>query len=180
MSDKCELILILGGARSGKSAYAEKLARERGGDEVVFLATSEAGDEEMHARIEEHRAHRSDAWQTIEAPREIARALQHAKLNARVVLLDCLTLLATNILLANESNARAMLDRELDDLLAWQRARAVDLIIISNEVGMGIVPDNRLAREFRDLLGAANQRVAALAHRVIFMIAGIPLEIKHN
>ena len=168
-----KLTLILGGARSGKSDYAQQLAQERGGDDVLFIATAEAGDEEMRARIEKHRAERNTRWRTVEATRHIARALTDAA-PARVVLLDCVTLWVSNGLLAA---ADAMMV-EVDELLAWQRASHAELIVVSNEVGMGIVPDNELGRAYRDLLGAVNRKIAAEADEVYFMVAGIPMEIK--
>jgi adenosylcobinamide kinase/adenosylcobinamide-phosphate guanylyltransferase len=177
-SYKRELIFILGGARSGKSVFAEKLARERGGDAVLFIATAEAGDEEMKARIAEHRARRPSTWETIEAPREASRALENYRGGARVIVLDCLTLLVSNVLLADKARAREWVERQVDALIAWQKSRKVDLIVVSNEVGMGIVPDNALGRAYRDLLGAVNQRLAREADRVFMMVAGLPLEIK--
>jgi len=168
-----KLTLILGGARSGKSDYAQQLARERGGDEVLFIATAEAGDDEMRARIEKHRAERNPRWRTLEATCNIARVLT-AVPPARVILLDCVTLWVSNVL---HADVDAML-RELDELLAWQRANDADLIVVTNEVGMGIVPDNELGRAFQDLLGAVNRKIAVEADEVYFMVAGIPMGIK--
>ncbi|MBM3128329.1 MAG: bifunctional adenosylcobinamide kinase/adenosylcobinamide-phosphate guanylyltransferase [Chloroflexi bacterium] len=171
------LTLILGGARSGKSDFAQALARKRGGDDVLFVATAEARDDEMRARIASHRAARPAAWRTLESLREIARALQSAA-NARVIVVDCITLWASNVLLADESNARAEMSREVDDLLAWYRAHDAALILVSNEVGMGLVPDNALGRAYRDLLGAVNKKIAAAADEVFLLVAGLPVEIK--
>jgi adenosyl cobinamide kinase/adenosyl cobinamide phosphate guanylyltransferase len=172
---KC-LTLILGGARSGKSDFAQTLARKRGGDDVLFVATAEARDEEMRARIASHRAARPAAWQTREAPREIARALQSARV--RVIVVDCITLWASNVLLAEESRASAEMAREIDALLAWYRANDAEMILVSNEVGMGLVPDNELGRAYRDLLGAVNKQIAAAAEEVFLLVAGLPVEIK--
>ena len=172
------LTLILGGARSGKSAFAQELARERGGDAVIFVATAQARDEEMATRIAAHRAHRPAAWETIEAPREIARALQNARGSPRVVVIDCLTLLVSNILLADESGAEARLTDEVDVLIAWRRVHTVEMIIVSNEVGMGLVPEYPLGRAYRDRLGVINQRVGRQADEVFLMVAGLPVEIK--
>lgn len=172
------LTLILGGARSGKSDFAQALARQRGGDAVLFVATAQAHDDEMRVRIEAHRARRPAAWQTIEAPRDLAHALQNARGEPRVVVIDCLTLLVSNILLADERDAEARLTNEVDALLAWQRAHAAEMIVVSNEVGWGIVPDYPLGRAYRDRLGAINQRVARQADEVFLTVAGLPVEIK--
>ncbi len=172
------LTLILGGARSGKSDFAQALARKRGGDAVLFVATAEAHDDEMRARIEAHRAQRPAAWQTIEAPRDVARALQNARGKRRVVVIDCLTLLVSNILLADEREVEARLTNEVDALIAWQRAHAMEMIVVSNEVGWGIVPEYPLGRAYRDLLGVINQRVARQADKVFLMVAGLPVELK--
>lgn len=167
------LTLILGGARSGKSDYAEQLAQARGGDDVLFVATAEAGDDEMRARIEKHRSERDMRWRTLEATRDIAHALKAAP-PARVVLLDCVTLWVANVWLSHAE----MMIHEVEELLDWQRSRDAEMIIVSNEVGMGIVPDNELARGYRDLLGAVNKKIAAEAAQVYLMVAGIPLEVK--
>ncbi|MCX7840505.1 MAG: bifunctional adenosylcobinamide kinase/adenosylcobinamide-phosphate guanylyltransferase [Anaerolineae bacterium] len=173
---KC-FTLILGGARSGKSDFAQRLARERGGDDVLFVATAEARDDEMRARIAAHRASRPDTWRTLESPREVARALESAA-RARVVVVDCVTLWVSNVLLADEARAEAEMTRELDELLAWYRAHEITLILVSNEVGLGLVPDNALGRTYRDLLGAVNKKLAEYADEVFFLVAGLPLEIK--
>ncbi len=172
------LTLILGGARSGKSDFAQTLARKRGGDAVLFVATAEARDDEMCARIEAHRARRPAAWQTVEAPRDVVQALQNAHSSPRVVVIDCLTLLASNILLADQRDVEARLANEVDALLAWQRTHATEMIVVSNEVGWGIVPDYPLGRAYRDLLGVINQRVARQADKVFLMVAGLPVELK--
>lgn len=174
------LTLILGGARSGKSDFARTLALKRGGEDVLFIATAQALDEEMRARIEKHRAERPAQWKVIEAPRAIAQVGAHggAQHAARVVLLDCVTLWVSNVLLDNERDAEQTMARELEEFLAWYRAAGVELIVVSNEVGMGIVPENELGRAFRDLLGAANQKLAAAADEVFWLIAGLPIEVK--
>ena len=183
---KKQLTFILGGARSGKSSYAEALAAERGGP-VLYVATAEAFDDEMRARIAAHKAQRPAHWRTLEASRHpglaIAGALQTQDAGAVVVLLDCLTLLANNVLLglpedAGEAEASAALLAEVDELLAARAAADADWIIVSNEVGLGIVPAYPLGRLYRDALGRANQRIAAVADRVIFMMAGIPMTVR--
>ncbi len=171
------LTLILGGARSGKSTFAEALAQKRGGDDVLFVATAQAGDDEMRARIARHRANRSSVWQTLEAPTAIARALNSIE-PAHVVILDCVTLWTTNILLADETTATETMLGEVDELLAWYRASPSELIVVSNEVGMGIVPAYELGRAYRDLLGAVNRRLAESADQVFLLVAGLPIELK--
>lgn len=187
---KGRLVLILGGARSGKSDFAEEMATETAtelGTRVLFVATAEARDEEMRARIAAHRAARPPCWRTLEAPWEVGKALAGRKAPA-VVLLDCLTLLVSNHLgrLGSEvpyaddtyEKVRAALDRELVELVNWQEASGAHLIVVSNEVGLGLVPPFPLGRAYRDLLGWANRRLARRAHEVYLMVAGLPVEVK--
>lgn len=178
-----ELILILGGARSGKSTHAEKLAREHGGDAVLYIATAEARDDEMRERVRAHRASRPPAWRTLEAPVRVGERVEEESRGSRVLLLDCLTLLASNALLAAgegapPERAEAAVRDEVDSLIgAWRRSTAT-WIVVSNEVGLGIVPAYPLGRVYRDALGRANQRLAAEASHVLFMVAGLPLRLK--
>jgi adenosyl cobinamide kinase/adenosyl cobinamide phosphate guanylyltransferase len=181
------LILVTGGARAGKSTFAERLARQFGGDrDVCFVATAEPGDDEMRARIAAHRAARPPGWRTIEAPRSVIAALDGLAdpLTVRVVLLDCLTLLVSNVLLAQPHQAETAegvwpaVEAEANALIRFAGRAAVPTVVVTNEVGLGIVPDNRLARLYRDLLGRANQRLAAQAAFVYLVVAGIPVEIK--
>jgi adenosylcobinamide kinase/adenosylcobinamide-phosphate guanylyltransferase len=180
------LILITGGARAGKSTLAEKLARRLGGDkDVCFLATAEPGDEEMRARILAHRATRPPGWRTVEAPHSVIAALDRLANppSVRVVLLDCLTLLVSNVLLARpeEQTVESVwpaVEAEVNALVRFAGHAAVAMVVVTNEVGLGIVPDNRLARVYRDLLGRANQRLAARAAFVYLVVAGIPVDIK--
>lgn len=178
-----ELILVLGGARSGKSAYAQRLAEELGGRQVLFVATAEARDDEMRARIQIHQRERPDGWRTIEAPMQVGRALTDAMPGACVVLLDCITLLVSNIMLAQgESPEPAEVERgvmdEMRAIIAWAKERETTLIAVSNEVGQGLVPPYPLGRMYRDLLGRANCLFAAQADRVYMMFAGLPVELK--
>jgi adenosylcobinamide kinase/adenosylcobinamide-phosphate guanylyltransferase len=162
---------VLGGARSGKSRYAESLIAAFP-PPWIYVATAEAGDAEMTDRIALHRAWRGEGWQTVEAPHDLADALARLESNAPV-LVDCLTLWLSNRMLAGadvEADAA-----NLEGALARRRATTV---LVSNEVGFGIVPDNELARRFRDLQGRLNQRMAARADRVILMVAGLPLTVK--
>lgn len=169
------MTLVTGGARSGKSAYAEKLAAADGRD-VLFVATAEAGDEDMRQRIERHQATRPAEWQTLEEPLSVAVALR-ARIRpgsqAPVVLLDCVTLLVSNLLLAGRP-----IRPEIEALIHWQRQTGTRLLVVSNEVGLGIVPDNSLARKYQDELGAANQALAAAASDVLLMVAGLPVTVK--
>ncbi len=180
------LTFILGGARSGKSAYAEKLAAEFG-DGVIYCATAEIYDDEMRERVRQHQSRRPAAWRTVEAPRSAAEKLAAAleERPAKCVLLDCLSILTSNVLLGLpedicEADAFAALrERELDALYALvKKTPEVNFMIVSNEVGMDVVPATKLGRIYRDLLGRANQSAAAEADAVWLLVAGIPLKIK--
>jgi len=182
------MTLILGGARSGKSALAHKMAAE-GGRTVLYVATATAGDEEMAARIAAHRAERPEHWRTLEAPLQVGAAIAAALASAHVaaapevVVVDCLTLLANNVLgrlpeNVSASEAETALAAEVEGLLAAYRTGSADWIIVSNEVGLGLVPPYPLGRLYRDALGRANQRLAAVADEVLFMVAGLPLALK--
>jgi adenosylcobinamide kinase/adenosylcobinamide-phosphate guanylyltransferase len=180
------LVLILGGARAGKTRFAERLAA-RHGDRVCYVATAEAGDDEMRARIAAHRNARPGGWLTVEAPRDAAGALTGIE-RPDAVLLDCLTVWTSNLLLdrlapeaLNERMVSAA-EREVRDavaaLLDWQGATRVPLYIVSNEVGLGVVPAYPLGRVFQDVLGRLNQRVAAAADEVYLVVAGLALPLK--
>ncbi len=165
------LTLVLGGARSGKSRYAESLIAA-GPPPWLYVATAEAGDAEMAKRIAAHRARRDEGWRTVEAPHDLAGALRAAPREV-AVLVDCLTLWLSNRLLAE-----ADLDQEIAALESALANRDGVVVLVANEVGSGIVPDNALARRFRDLQGTLNQRMAARASRVVLMVAGLPLQVK--
>jgi adenosylcobinamide kinase/adenosylcobinamide-phosphate guanylyltransferase len=174
------LTLILGGARSGKSSFAEECGRESGGP-VLFIATATASDEEMAERIRNHQASRPAGWQTLELPLAIGAQL-YAPLPP-VVIVDCITLLVTNVLLSlpDETPAAQVLlsvQSEIEALIEAQRRLGGQWLIVSNEVGLGLVPPYPMGRVYRDALGWANQRLARAAERVIFMIAGIPTIVK--
>lgn len=165
------LTLVLGGARSGKSRYALRLAD--GFARKVLIATAEARDDEMAARIAHHRAERDLSWITCEVPLALPEAIADTAAAGTLVVVDCLTLWLSNILGAGSES-----DRETDRLMAACAAAPATIVLISNEVGLGIVPDNALARAFRDAQGRLNQRVAADAETVVFLAAGLPLTLK--
>lgn len=170
MSGEAQLTFVLGGARSGKSRYAESLLTVLP-PPWFYIATAAAGDAEMAARIEAHRARRATSWRTVEAPREIARALTAC--GDAPALVDCLTLWLSNLMLSE-----ADVDVEIDRLERALQVAAAPVVLVSNEVGFGIVPDHPLGRRFRDWQGVLNQRMAARAGRVILMVAGLPLVLK--
>jgi adenosylcobinamide kinase/adenosylcobinamide-phosphate guanylyltransferase len=164
---------VLGGARSGKSRYAETLVTACP-QPWVYIATAQAHDEEMATRIAKHRARREAGWQTIEAPHELTEALAAAPQEA-AVLVDCLTLWLSNLMYAKFD-----LDKTMLGLEGALRARTRPTVLVSNEVGLGLVPETELGRAFRDAQGVLNHRVANLASRVIFMVAGQPLSVKET
>jgi adenosylcobinamide kinase / adenosylcobinamide-phosphate guanylyltransferase len=171
-----KLTFVLGGARSGKSRYAESLVAALPppwSPPWIYIATAEAGDEEMAVRIESHRQRRGAQWRTIEAPRGLAKAL--AACGDGPVLVDCLTLWLSNLMLAE-----ANIDEETAQLEETLVAANGPLVLVANEVGSGIVPSYPLGRRFRDAQGVLNQRIAACAERVILMVAGLPLALKGN
>jgi adenosylcobinamide kinase/adenosylcobinamide-phosphate guanylyltransferase len=178
-----QITLLLGGARSGKSSYAQRLAEESG-KSVTYLATAQAlDDEEMSSRIQKHQSERPAQWQTLEVPLDIASHVGEIK--SDLVILDCMTLLTTNLLmkfekdeLVDEAPFTEAVYKEVADLLAAIRAGTQDWIIISNEIGLGLVPPYQMGRVYRDLLGWANQRLAREADKVIFLVAGIPMVVK--
>ncbi|MSO80766.1 MAG: bifunctional adenosylcobinamide kinase/adenosylcobinamide-phosphate guanylyltransferase [Alphaproteobacteria bacterium] len=167
------LTLVLGGARSGKSCHAEGLVEAASGARRVYVATGTAGDGEMAARIAAHRARRGAGWSTVEAPHYLVAAISRAAAPDAAVLVDCLTLWLSNRLLAG-----ADLDAARRGLLEALAAARGPVVCVANEVGLGIVPDNALARAFRDAAGRLNQDVATAADRVVFVAAGLPLVLK--
>jgi len=168
-------IFITGGARSGKSRAAEELAL-RYGSPLGYIATGVAGDGEMAARIDRHRARRGPGWRTIEEPVDLAGAITANQESCKALLVDCVTLWLTNLLLKYGDAARAL--QEVQAFLPVVASLNTPLILVSNEVGMGIVPDNALARSFRDLAGEANELLAAAADEVYVMFSGLPLKLK--
>jgi adenosylcobinamide kinase / adenosylcobinamide-phosphate guanylyltransferase len=176
------LTFLLGGARSGKSRYAETWGRDHG-QRVLFAATAQAFDDEMRDKIAHHQSQRPAHWTTLEAPLHIGDAIQRAFDRHDTVIVDCLTLLASNVLLGlpevctqDEANHHILI--EIEGLLRTYEQTPASWLIVSNEVGMGVVPPTRLGRLFRDALGSANQRVAQAADEVLLFVAGLPWKLK--
>ena len=184
------ITLITGGARSGKSRFAQEtaaVAAAASGERVLFVATAEAGDEEMRRRIQAHRQHRPAGWRTLEAPSGVGNAIRREIGDAQLVIIDCVTLLVSNVLggfvsadgvRVDVPNAEAAVTREIDGLLDCLTRTPADFLVVTNEVGLGIVPDNEVGRAYRDLLGTANQRLAAAADSVYLLVSGLPLRLK--
>jgi adenosylcobinamide kinase/adenosylcobinamide-phosphate guanylyltransferase len=178
-----EITFLLGGARSGKSSYAVDLAKDCQG-RVVYLATGVSCDEEMERRFEKHKGARPDSWETIEEPLHVEDVLRKLGESADLILLDCLGFLVTNLMLHYQSQGKD--DSQVEDavlghivdMVSIARDAELDMIIVSNEVGMGVVPDSSLGRLFRDVLGRANQMIAASADNVLFFVAGLPMKLK--
>ncbi len=181
-------ILITGGARSGKSHFAQELALKLG-EPVLFVATAEAGDEEMRQRIEEHRKARPATWSTLEVTTHVGSQIRQQIGEAQTVIIDCITLLVNNVLLEYGNQPDEQIDAhlieqeviaEIGELVDCIDRVNANFIIVTNEVGLGLVPVNRIGRLYRDLLGRANQMLAQRANKVYLMMAGVPLLIKPN
>ena len=172
-----ELVLIIGGARSGKSSFAQRLAKKAGSN-VLFLATAQAGDDEMAERIARHKTSRPATWHTIEEPLELASVLQREASSTDVVIVDCLTLWLNNLLLKEGGTSETEVLEQVDRLLDVYKNGTASYIVVSGEVGLGLVPPYPLGRLYRDILGWMNQKVASRADKVFLMVAGIPLELK--
>lgn len=162
-------LLVMGGARSGKSRYAEQMAS----GEKYYIATAEAFDQEMRDRIAQHKSLRGSGWTTAEAPLDIVDALQRVDQKVRFILIDCLTMWIGNLMHHDRNVAEEV--EKLAKTLAAAKGR---IVVVSNEVGQGIVPENAMARRFRDFQGLCNQRIAAVADEVVLVVAGIPMTIK--
>jgi adenosyl cobinamide kinase/adenosyl cobinamide phosphate guanylyltransferase len=169
-----EIILVTGGARSGKSQYAEQRARELGGRRV-YIATAEARDDEMRERIAAHQKRRGSEWITVEQPVELTATLLAQRGRTDCALVDCLTLWLSNLLLRRDKESA---EEKVAELVQTLPRLDFHTVLVTNEVGWGIVPDNRLGRQFRDLAGWANQRFAEAANEVILTVAGMPMTIK--
>lgn len=171
-----ESIFVIGGCRSGKSGHAMALAESVSSEKRVYVATCVPHDNEMKDRVVRHQKDRDDTWRTVETPLALWDTVRNESGSSRVILIDCLTLWVTNMLMEDYKEDRiihsvALLTDEIE-------AAACPVIMVSNEVGAGIVPENKLARKFRDIAGFVNQRIAKSAGKVVWMVAGIPVEIK--
>jgi len=169
-----KLILILGGARSGKSTHALSLAKKQ--KKVAFVATGQGLDQEMRERILKHQASRPKNWKTFEEPQELGSLLAKISGSFDFIIIDCLTLLVSNLLLSGYKDEVIL--EKIADFLAQAARQKAKVIIVANEVGLGIVPGNKLSRRFRDIAGKVNQLAAGKADQVIFIVSGIPLRIK--
>ncbi|PSH03285.1 MAG: bifunctional adenosylcobinamide kinase/adenosylcobinamide-phosphate guanylyltransferase [Acidobacteria bacterium] len=170
-----KITLVLGGVRSGKSHYAQNLVTN--GGRVAFIATAEALDEEMRQRIARHREERPAGWTTLEAPLALEDAILECSGKFDIIVVDCLTLWTSNLMGAEDSQDERIFARA-DRLCESLRQVTSSVVLVSNEVGCGIVPDNDAARLYRDLLGGVNQRVAAIADKVLLLVAGYPMTVK--
>jgi adenosylcobinamide kinase / adenosylcobinamide-phosphate guanylyltransferase len=170
------ITLITGGARSGKSFFAQELAKQYNGNRI-FIATAQGFDVEMEERIKNHRAERGEHFSTVEAPLDLAAALRNVPDDAAVVLIDCLTVWLGNLMYRHE-NDRAAIDAAITDFTGILDVISQDIVIVTNEVGMGIVPGNFLARHYRDIAGSLNREVARKAAKVYLCVCGIPVAVK--
>ena len=171
-----QLVFVLGGCRSGKSKYALQTAEKMAAKRKFFIATCVPQDDEMKQRVARHQKQRSSTWVTIEEPLDLTRAITENSPKADVVLVDCLTLWMSNLLMQTQDEAT--IKSKIEQLVQALSQADCPVVVVSNEVGGGIVPENPLARQFRDIAGWANQSVAACADRVVWMVAGIPLTVK--
>lgn len=171
-------MLVIGGAKSGKSRMALDFCQQTG-KKLIFLATAQAGDPEMAERIRRHREERGREWLTIEEPLRVVERLREVENEDTVILLDCLVLWTNNLYMKHGRN-RELIDQEIDLLINHLSGLKGILVLISNELGMSIVPENPLARDFRDRVGLLNQQIAGLAQKVVVLMAGLPLILKDN
>nr|HID58495.1 bifunctional adenosylcobinamide kinase/adenosylcobinamide-phosphate guanylyltransferase [Desulfobacterales bacterium] len=172
-----EILLVTGGCRSGKSRFALEYANKNY-ENKVYIATCEAKDKEMQERIRRHQQDRGPDWKTVEEPIALSGAVNLYKFKAQIILIDCLTFWVSNLLMKGEDEKLIM--QRLEELTDAIQERECTTVLVSNEVGAGIVPVNPLARQFRDIIGSVNQRIAAIADDVVWMVAGIPVFIKRN
>jgi len=171
-----ETIFVIGGCRSGKSRYSIDLAQQVQGGRKTFIATCVPLDDEMKQRVQRHREERDESWNTIETSIELSEAIIENSSKTDVILIDCLTLWVSNLLMETEDQYKIF--KEVKKLTSALEVAKCQVILVSNEVGTGIVPENRLARLYRDIAGHVNQKIAACSDRVILMAAGIPVQIK--
>ena len=171
-----EIVLVLGGCRSGKSTYALQTAENITADKKIFVATCVPQDDEMTQRVARHQKERGQHWTTIEEPLRLPEVISERSPNADVMLIDCLTLWVSNLLMKTADEKKW--DKVVCQLIEALKTASCPLVVVSNEVGAGIVPDNRLARQYRDIIGRVNQAVAKTAGKVVWMVAGIPVVVK--
>ncbi|MDO9333389.1 MAG: bifunctional adenosylcobinamide kinase/adenosylcobinamide-phosphate guanylyltransferase [Dehalococcoidales bacterium] len=181
-----KIILLLGGARSGKSRFAQEYAR-RNGENVLFVATATAGDEDMRRRIEKHKKDRPANWRTLEVVTNIGIQIEANARDAQLIVIDCITMLVNNIFSRYDNKLFNAIDdsvlekevvAEIEQLQMCMKKVRASFLIVSNEVGLGLVPDNRMGRLYRDFLGRANQMLAQESDEVYLLVAGIPLQVK--
>ena len=170
------ITLVTGGCRSGKSRFAIKTAEQIADDNRLFIATSQPLDGEMKERVKRHRQERGPDWQTVESPVQLPETVTGNHDSAQVILIDCITMWISNLLLDESSSPK--ISEYMENLKEALIGARCPILLVTNEVGMGIVPKNRLAREFRDLAGSANQTLAGLADQVVLVVSGIPLWVK--
>jgi len=171
-----ELIFIIGGCRSGKSTYALQTAERIPAEKKIFIATCLPQDDEMKQRVAKHQTARSQNWITVEEPLHLPEAILQNSRRAEVILIDCLTLWVNNLLM--ETDDEKQLEQTISQLINTLEKTTRPIVLVSNEVGTGIVPENKLARQYRDIIGLVNQAVAKTASKVIWMVAGIPVTVK--
>ncbi|MBW2516569.1 MAG: bifunctional adenosylcobinamide kinase/adenosylcobinamide-phosphate guanylyltransferase [Deltaproteobacteria bacterium] len=171
-----EIIFVIGGCRSGKSSHALQTAEKMPQDSKIYIATCVPQDDEMRQRVAKHQKERSQSWGTLEVPVDLPQAILENSRKENVILADCLTLWLSNLLM--ETDDEKKLEKMIDRLTAALEKAPGTIVLVSNEIGTGIVPENKLARQYRDIIGLANQAVAKTAGKVIWMVAGIPVTIK--
>ena len=171
-----EIVFVIGGCRSGKSTYALRTAERIPAEKKIFIATCVPQDDEMKQRVAKHQMARNQNWITVEEPLHLPEVILQNSSKADVILVDCLTLWLSNLLM--ETNNEAKLEGKISQLVDALKNATCPVILISNEVGTGIVPENKLARQYRDVTGQANQAVAQCANKVVWMVAGIPVTVK--
>jgi adenosylcobinamide kinase/adenosylcobinamide-phosphate guanylyltransferase len=173
-----KITFVTGGCRSGKSRHALELAGKFADDQKIFMATCVPFDEEMKQRVARHQKDRGKSWVTLEVPIDLPEAIIKNGAPGKVILVDCLTLWISNLLMKAQEASESEINSSVDKLTQALETVQCPVILVSNEVGTGIVPENKLARQFRDIIGMANQKMASCADAVIWMVAGIPLTLK--
>jgi adenosylcobinamide kinase/adenosylcobinamide-phosphate guanylyltransferase len=171
-----KIIFVIGGCRSGKSNHALQTAEKMPGQRKIYIATCAPQDDEMKQRVAKHQKERRKNWVTVEAPLHLSAAILENSPNADVMLVDCLTLWVSNILM--ETDDEKQLEKMIAQFTGTLEKATTPIVLVSNEIGAGIVPENKLARQYRDIIGLVNQAVAKTAGKVIWMVAGIPVTVK--